>query len=176
MISPGDTGNLVVQEEALKKTPLLAVVASLVVVATVLAAETFIVKVKATSLRSSPKFYASAVVALKAGDGVEKVGGTGDWIQVKTASGATGWIHISALQPKKFNLSALTGGVQTQASANEVALASKGFNKQVEDSYRAKHKSVSFVWVDKMLKIAVPAGQEDSFLKDGRLGDYRGGK
>ncbi len=160
----------------MKKSPLIIAVTCLVVVAVLFAAETFVIKVKSTSLRSSPKFYASPVVALKAGDGVEKVGGTGDWIQVKTAAGATGWIHMSALQPKKFNLLALAGGPSAQASANEVALASKGFNKQVEDSYRAKNKNVSFVWVDKMLKISIPAGQEDAFFKDGKLGDYRGGK
>jgi uncharacterized protein YgiM (DUF1202 family) len=164
------------KEDDLKKTPLVIGLLGLIVVVALFAAETYVVKVRSTSLRSSPKFYATSVLALKAGDGVEKVSAQGDWLQVRTASGTVGWIHSSALQPKKFSLTAMTQGLQTQASANEVALASKGFNQQVEDSYRAKNKSVSFVWVDKMLKIVVSPGQETDFLKDGMLGDFRGGK
>jgi SH3-like domain-containing protein len=158
------------------KTLILIILACLAVVAALLAADTYIVKVRTTSLRNSPKFYASAVTALKAGDGVEKVAAEGDWIQVKTAEGTVGWIHISALKPKKFNLLAMNQGLKTQATADEVALASKGFNKQVEDSYRARNKSLSFVWVDKMLAIVVPPGQETAFLKEGQLADYRGAK
>lgn len=160
----------------MKKTPLIIGLVGLILAVALFAAETFVVKVRSTSLRSSPKFYATSVLALKAGDGVEKVSAQGDWLQVRTASGTTGWIHSSALQPKKFNLTALTQGLQTKATADEVALASKGFNKQVEDSYRAKNKNISFEWVDKMLKIVIPANQENDFLKDGMLGDYRGGK
>lgn len=156
--------------------PLIIGLSCLIFMAVLFAAETFVVKVRSTSLRSSPKFYASSVLALKAGDGVEKVSAQGDWLQVRTASGTVGWIHSSALQPKKFSLSAMTQGLQTKASADEVALASKGFNKQVEDSYRAKNKNLSFEWVDKMLKIVISLGQENDFLKDGKLGDFRGGK
>jgi len=159
-----------------KKTPLVIVLACLIAVAVLLAAETFIVKVKTTALRSSPKFYASAVTDIKAGDRLEQVSMQGDWVQVKTASGATGWIHKSALEPKQFNLLASNKNLKTQATADEVALASKGFNKQVEDSYRAKNKNISFVWVDKMLLIKIPLNQEINFLKDGKLADFGGGK
>ena len=44
--------------------------------------------------------------------------------------------------------------MKTQASASEVALAGKGFNKQVEDSYKAKHADANFAAVDRMLKIS----------------------
>ncbi|MCJ7612455.1 MAG: SH3 domain-containing protein [Candidatus Aminicenantes bacterium] len=159
-----------------KKTPLVIVLACLIAVAALLAAETFIVKVRTTSLRSSPKFYASTVTGIKAGDRLEQVAIQDDWIQVKTASGATGWIHKSALEPKQFNLLASNKNLKTQATADEVALASKGFNKQVEDSYRAKNKNISFVWVDKMLLIKIPLNQEINFLKDGRLADFGSGK
>jgi len=158
------------------KIPLVVGLTCVILIVGLFAADTYIVKVKATALRSSPKFYAPTVVALNAGDGLEKVGGTGDWIQVKTASGAVGWIHMSALEPKKFNLLATNKGLKTQATANEVALASKGFNKQVEDNYKSRNKSLSFVWVDKMLLIAIPPGQEEAFLKDGKLADFGGGK
>jgi uncharacterized protein YgiM (DUF1202 family) len=155
---------------------LIVGLACLALIVGLAAAETFIVKVKSTNLHKSPKFYAASVTALSAGDRLEKVSGQGDWVQVRTASGAVGWIHSSALAPRKFSLGATNTGLKTQATADEVALASKGFNKQVEDSYRARNKNISFVWVDKMLLISVTPGQEETFLKDGKLADFGGGK
>lgn len=160
----------------MKKAPLFVGLACLIVLAALYAADTYIVKVKTTTLRSEPKFYASTVLPLKAGDGLEKVAAQGDWIQVKTASGTIGWIHTSALEPKKFNLLASNKGMKTGATADEVALASKGFNKQVEDSYRSRNKSLNFALVDRMVQIAIPSAAETAFLKDGKLGDFRGGK
>lgn len=158
------------------KTPVIVGLACLALVIGLLAAETFIVKVKSTSLHKSPKFYAASVSALSAGDSLEKIGGEGDWVQVRAASGAVGWIHSSALEPRKFTLGATNAGLKTQATADEVALASKGFNKQVEDSYRARNKNISFIWVDKMLLLKVTSAQAEAFLKDGKLADFGGGK
>jgi len=142
-----------------------------------LLAETLIVKVQSTNLRSGPKFYASVIQALKAGDKLEKLSAQPDgWLQVRTAGGAVGWIHTSAVQVQKFDLLAMDKGLKTQATASEVALAGKGFNKQVEESYRAKHAGVSFVWVDKMLLIKIPAAQVEEFIKKGKLGEWRGAK
>jgi hypothetical protein len=67
-------------------------------------------------------------------------------------------------------------GPKTQASADEIALAGKGFNKQVEENYRAKHGELSFVWVDKMLKIEISAAMVEAFLKAGRLAGFGGGR
>jgi uncharacterized protein YraI len=140
-----------------------------------LLAETLIVKVQSTSLRSGPKFYAPVVQALKAGEKLEKVSGQPDgWLKVRTAGGAVGWIHTSAVRVQKFDLLAMDKGLKTQASASEVALAGKGFNKQVEESYRAKHAEVSFAWVDKMLLIKIPADRVEEFIKKGKLGEWRG--
>jgi len=158
------------------KTPLIIGLACLALIVGLVAAETFVVKVKSTTLHKSPKFYAASVTALSAGDRLEKVSSQDDWVQVRTASGAVGWIHNSALEPRKFSLGSTNKGLKTQATADEVALASKGFNKQIEDSYRARNKKISFVWVDKMLLINVTPGQEEMFLKDGKLADFGGGK
>jgi uncharacterized protein YraI len=154
---------------------LLIAIGAAAVCVSLLLAETLIVKVQTTSLRSGPKFYAPVVQALKAGDKLEKVSGQpGGWLQVKTAAGVAGWIHTSAVQVQKFDLLAMDKGLKTQASVSEVALAGKGFNKQVEESYRAKHAEVSFVWVDRMLLIKIPAAQVEEFIKKGKLGEWRG--
>ena len=158
-----------------KPIPLTVIGTLLFLIVVLLVAETLVVKVQSTSLRSSPKFYASAVQALKAGDKVEKISTQDGWIQVKTAGGTVGWVHSSALLVPKFNLMASKQGLQTQASSGEIALAGKGFNKQVEESYRAKNKGLSFAWVDKMLQLKIPAAQVAEFLKKGRLGTEGGG-
>ena len=139
-----------------------------------IAAETFIVKIQSTNLRKEPKFYAQTVAVLKAGESLEKVNIQDGWIQVRTKGGLLGWVHSSAVETRKFSLLAMDKGLKTQASASEVALASKGFNKQVEESYRAKHKEISFVGVDRMLQIKVSTSQVESFLRKGKLGEFRG--
>lgn len=156
--------------------PLTVTTSLLILVVALLVAETLTVKVQTTSLRGTPKFYAPAVQALKAGDKVEKIAAQGGWIQVKTSGGVVGWVHSSAVEVPKFDLMASNQGLKTQASASEVALAGKGFNKQVEESYRAKNKDLSFAWVDRMLQIKIAAAKVEEFLKKGKLGEFGGGQ
>lgn len=146
------------------------------ILVTVLLAKTFIVKTQTTHLRKDPKFYAQTLAVLKTGESVEQIGTKNGWIQVKTSKGLMGWIHKSSVSEKKFSLSALTQPLESEASASEVALAAKGFNKQVEESYRASHPSISFAWVDKMLKIKIPSSQMKIFLQEGKLGEFRRAK
>jgi hypothetical protein len=163
------------KESAMKKPkPTAAVILVLSVFVVCLAAETLLVKVQTTQLRKGPQFFSQALAALKAGDRLEKVSENAGWIQVKTSAGVLGWVHSSAVQTTKFNLLAMDKSMKTQATASEVALAGKGFNKQVEASYRAKHGDVSFALVDQMLQLKIPPAQIEDFLKKGKLGEFRG--
>lgn len=144
--------------------------------ALVLLAETLIVKVKSTYLRKEPMFFAQTVTSLKAGEKLEKISSQGGWIKVKTSRGLVGWIHSGSVQPKKFSLLAMDKSLKTEATADEVALAAKGFNKQVEESYRAKNKNISYAWVEKMLQIKVSYSQIRDFIKTGKLGEFGGQK
>ncbi len=144
--------------------------------ALVLLAETLIVKVKSTYLRKEPMFFAQTVTSLKAGERLEKIISQGGWIKVKTSSGLVGWIHSGSVQPKKFSLLAMDKSLKTEATADEVALAAKGFNKQVEKSYRARNKNISYAWVEKMLQIKVSYSQIRDFIKTGKLGEFGGQK
>ena len=65
---------------------------------------------------------------------------------------------------------------QTGASGDELALAGKGFNYDVEADFKAKNQNVNFTWVDKMEKIKVPAASMQQFLKDGGIQPAEGGK
>jgi len=144
--------------------------------AVVLAAETLIVKVQTTNLRKEPKFYSQTVAVLKAGEMVEKISTYDGWYKVRTSKGIEGWLHSSSVREKRFSLLAMDRSIQTTASVDEVALASKGFNKQVEKKYKADHTEISFVWVDKMIKFKVTPEQLRKFLKKGKLGEFGGAK
>jgi len=146
------------------------------VVALLLLADTLIVKVKSTYLRKEPKFYAQTVTVLKAGEKLEKISAQGGWFKVKTSKGQVGWVNSSSVQTQKFSLLAMDKSLKTKATADEVALAAKGFNKQVEESYRAKNKNISYAWVDKMLQIKVSYSQIRDFLSKGKLGEFGGQK
>ena len=141
-----------------------------------LTADTLIVNVQKTALRTEPKFYAQTVIVLGAGATVEKLGVLNGWVKVRTSGGYVGWLHSSAVSAKKFSLLAMDKSLKTEATADEVALAGKGFNKQVEDSYRAKHSGVNFFWVDKMLNIQVSPATMKQFLQAGNLGEFGGHK
>lgn len=145
-----------------------------IVLVTVLIAETLMVKVQTTHLRKEPKFYASTIVVLKAGEVVEKIGEANGWYKVRTAKGVVGWLHSSAVQTGKFDLAAMDKSLTTKATADEISLAAKGFSKQVEDDYKAKHSEADFAGVDRMLKVKVSQNQLLKFLKEGKLGIYGG--
>jgi len=150
-------------------------IAALIVLAVGLAigaAQILVVKVQTTQLRNSPQFFGPTLVTLKAGDRLEKLAEANGWIQVRTAGGAVGWIHSSAVAEGSAAVSP-TGPVKTQATANEVALAGRGFNKQVEDSYKAKHADLSFVWVDRMVQIKIAPAELQDFLRRGHLGGVK---
>ncbi|MBN2206652.1 MAG: SH3 domain-containing protein [Candidatus Aminicenantes bacterium] len=141
-----------------------------------LLAETVVVNVQTTALRKEPKFYAPALVVLKAGDRLEAIGSQDGWLRVRTAAGAVGWVHDSAVGSRAFALAAVDKSLQTKASADEVALAGKGFDKQVEDSFKARNRTISFVWVDRMLKIKTSSAELERFLREGKLAEFGGGR
>lgn len=144
--------------------------------AAMLVAETLIVKVRSTYLRKEPKFYSQTIGPLRAGESLEKISSQGGWLKVRTSTGLIGWVHSSAVQQKKFSLLAMNKTLKTKTSANEVALAAKGFNKQVEGKYRARHKNISYTWVEKMLQFKLSAAQIRDFLKRGKLAEFGGGQ
>ncbi len=112
--------------------------AALALVLLAAAADVVVVKVQSTAVRQAPQFFAPVVATVKAGDKLSKVAEANGWFQVKTTAGASGWIHSGAVEKPKVSLLASSSAMKTQATSSEVALAGKGFNKQVEESYKAK--------------------------------------
>jgi len=152
----------------------ILVFAILAVFVAVLLAETLVVKVRSTNLKKEPVFYAPNVAVLAAGAQVEKLSEQQGWFQVKTTAGQIGWLHSSAVQAKKLSLFA--SQTKSGATAQEVSLAGKGFNKQVEGQHRAGNPSLNYASVDRMLKLRVTPAQLKEFLRKGRLGEFGGAR
>lgn len=141
----------------------------------ILVAQTITIKVKETRVRSSPRFYARSIYRAEGGDRLEKVGEFQGWYEVRTPDAQVGWVHSSAVETKKLRLSS-GEWVETEASPDEVALAGKGFNEEVEAEYRRTHADLDYTWVDRMEKMEVTEEEMLDFLKEGRLGEYGGGE
>lgn len=149
------------------------VLCAVLLIASLVFAQSITIKVKETRVRSSPKFYARTISRVKSSERLEKIGEHRGWYKVKTTEGQIGWIHSSAVETKKLRLSS-GEWVETEASPEEVALAGKGFNKEIEAEYRKTHPRLDFTWVDRMEKIEISEEEMEAFLKVGKLGEYGG--
>jgi hypothetical protein len=157
-----------------KKILILGLIILLLSVVFLAAAQTLKVTVKTTKLRNRPKFYAASVATLEFGDSIQKLDQQGDWIQGMTTTGLQGWVHQSAVEKPSFSLTARrTEGTGT--SADEVALAGKGFNEQVEQEYR-KTSDLDYTWVDRMAQMKISESEMERFLKEGKLGEFGGAR
>jgi hypothetical protein len=131
------------------------------------AQETMNVQVKESELRATPSFLGKIIANVAYGDRVTVLEKKGAWQRVSLKGGAQGWINSSALTTKKIVLQAGQTNVQTGATQNELALAGKGFNNQVEASYIAQNKSLDYTWLNLMEKFKVTPDQMSVFLAQG---------
>ncbi|MDM8523878.1 SH3 domain-containing protein [Desulfococcaceae bacterium HSG8] len=127
------------------------------------------VQVKQTQVRSAPSFLGKIVIRLSYGDSVRVIRKKGAWVRVGAGTGIEGWMHNSALTEKEIMLRAGAGNVSQAVTGNEVALAGKGFNKQVEQEFRTKNPHLDFSWIDRMEMITIPQDGLQSFMETGEL-------
>lgn len=133
------------------------------------AAKEMSVQVRDGQLRSRASFLGTVVGAVAYGDRVTVSQTQAGWCEVSIA-GKTGWIHESALTPKRVVLSSGTADARVQSvGSEEVALAGKGFNKEVEAEYKKQNPTLDYAWVDWMGQQKIPNDQLVQFLKQGGL-------
>lgn len=125
------------------------------------------VKVESTRLMPRPSYGGAPIAQLSYTDRVEVLDDSRGWNQVRTADGETGWVHGSALSRKEIAYSS-SGNVSSGASSEEVALAGKGFNPEVEAQYKADTE-LDFSWVDTMAAWSIQVEDLVGFLEDGSL-------
>jgi len=133
------------------------------------------VQVKQSPVRTAPSFLARIIASLQYGDRVYVVSHRGTWTQVFVGTaGIKGWVHSSALTRKKIILKAGADDVNKTATSDELALAGKGFNKQVEGEFKSKNRNLDYTRIDKMEKVKVPQDDIRKFLKEGAVSPQGG--
>ena len=133
------------------------------------AAKEMSVQVRDGQLRNRASFLGTVVGAVAYGDRVTVNQTQAGWCEVSSA-GKTGWIHESALTPKKVVLASGTADARVQSvGSEEVALAGKGFSKEVEAEYKKQNPQLDFTWVDWMGQQTVSTERLVAFLKQGNL-------
>ena len=141
----------------------LAVAAAIAV-----SAATMSVQVKEAAVRATPSFVGKVVGSAAYGDRVEVQQSHGSWMRI-SAPEITGWVHNSALSSKRIVLSAGQEQAKVSASGDELALAGKGFNSDVEAQFKARNRNVDFAWVDRMERTRVSPEEMRDFLQKGGL-------
>lgn len=128
------------------------------------------IQVKNGDVRSSPSFLGKIVAQLKYGDRVAVQNVKGSWYFIDKPEGSTdGWMHSSALSVKKIVLNPGASDIEQAASSDEITLAGKGFNQQVENDFKSKNPQVDFTWINKMEKMTVSQNQIQTFIREGQL-------
>lgn len=147
----------------MNKTRILALLAFAGLPAAALAA-TVTVLVSETAVRKKPQFYAPSAGTARLGQSFDAEGPENGWYKVDGK--LDGYIHASAVTAKKTKVSgdSVGGG----ASAEEVTLAGKGFNAQVEKSY-AKDGKADFAGVNAMEKRGYAEAAVLQFMREGGL-------
>lgn len=134
-----------------------------------------------TRLLAKPTAFGRSYGKLKKGTAVFTEPGPGGYLKARIESGSgnslaqlTGYIHKNGVQKNSPRLSA-KGGASKDASAEEVAAATKGFNKQVEAEYAKGNAQLDYGKLDTLIersRVADPAASNEGFRKDGKLGEF----
>jgi len=118
------------------------------------------VAVESADVRSGTGFFAGDVGTLRLGDEVTVVRDSGRWSEVRAGT-VTGWVASASLSPRR---PVRAGAAVTPG---EVALAGKGFGREVENQYRLT--GPDFSPVDEMEAASLSMAELRRFIVEGRL-------
>jgi len=130
------------------------------------AGRTLYVSVKTLTLKSGTGFFDDSNGTLEYGDRVTVIQVDGKFVEVKSAANPslTGWTPAANLSTKQ-----VTPGSSNTVSAKEVALAGKGFNQEVENSYKSQKDNLNYADVDETEEITFREDELKDFLEEGCL-------
>lgn len=144
-------------------------VVTLVVAISALAAQQLSVQVRNAKLRTRASYLAATTADVGYGTRLTVIEESGPWRKLRTDDGRTGWLHESALTTKKIKLSAGDRDVEIGADQDELALAGKGFNEEVEEAFKESGAEADYTWVDRMAGWTVTPEEAMAFLDEGRV-------
>lgn len=123
------------------------------------------VVVEQAKVRKAKAFFAAPVAAVKYKDTLSAGEPEDGWVPV-TVSGKKGWLHESAVGSKAGKLKGGWDGAD-EAGQDEVTLAGKGFNAEVEKAHRAGDAG-DYAAVDAMEKRSLSEAELLAFLRAGK--------
>ncbi|RMG41869.1 MAG: hypothetical protein D6719_07665 [Candidatus Dadabacteria bacterium] len=129
--------------------------------------KTVYVEVKESRIRAEPRHWAKTLKEVHFGDALTETGREKGWVVVKLENGRQGYIHESAVTTKKVLLKGK--GAVTGSSADDVVLAGKGFNKEIESNLAEKDPTLHYKDVDKVEKTKISADELKKFRDEGKL-------
>lgn len=138
-------------------------------------AEVKYVQVNQTRLLERPTAFSKAKAVLPYRAAVEVLGQKGAFYYVR--SGKTlGYVAQRSLVVAKPAYAAKSSG--SYVSSDEVAMATKGFNQQVEAEYRRGNPELAYAELDRLEKATHypdPAKTFKAFRQTGQLGEFQSG-
>lgn len=152
----------------MKKEALAIVIFLLLALPVLVVAGTARVITEVNVIRKDCRFYAPVVGQLKHGDALDILSKEGDWLTVRFGA-VEGCVHKSAIEKQAIAMPKLKGAGTGRASAEEVTLAGKGFNPQVESKYRSSNPNLRYDEVDRIESYVLPGGDFNQFVKNGGL-------
>ncbi|MBI1921587.1 MAG: hypothetical protein HYS23_10980 [Geobacter sp.] len=132
------------------------------------AADTARIITRENAIREDCRFFAPVKAKVRYNDTVTILSRQGDWFRV-SFRGVKGCLHKSAVAEKKFSLGSMVSTPAGSTSSEEVALAGKGFNPQVESSYKSSHPELDFQAVDAIERYGVEPEDLAEFIRKGGL-------
>lgn len=150
----------------MKRTALAVLTAALAVAAAWAAAKSVTVVVESAKVRKGKAFYASAVATVRHKDRLDAGEPEDGWFPV-TVDGTRGWLHESAVGATARKARGGGWSGSGEAGEDEVTLAGKGFNADVEKAHRSGDAG-DYAAVDAMEARRVPEKELLAFMKAGK--------
>ena len=124
------------------------------------------IKVKKGQVRSAPTFFGKIIAEAFYGEALTVMEETESWKKVSLPyKNINGWMHVSALSNKRIILKSGESDVALAATSDEVALAGKGFNKDIENEYQKRNPRANYALINKMERREVSQHKIFAFLE-----------
>jgi hypothetical protein len=127
---------------------------------------TMFVAVNTAELKSGTGVFASTVANLNYGDRVTVLQTSGRFAEVRSDANPSlrGWTAEANLTSRQ-----VVPGAADGATGREVAMAARGFNQEVENSFRNQNQNLNFAGVDSVEALTIDINELRLFLEEGRL-------
>lgn len=126
------------------------------------------VQVREAAVKSTPNYLGASAGLVTYGNEVNVIGEQGNWYQIEKPAG---YLPKSALTKHKVAVNPDQKFAGKSAKNDEVALAGKGFNPQVEAQYKRDNASIAAAYavVDQIEKFLATEAELKQFQAAGKL-------